>query len=550
MKKKEVQQQEIQVHDQMLAGATITVGNEQWNLARLTLAAQDATSAEHQLSFREAAMLYPKAVLFSLGISLAIIMEGYDTGLGASFFALPQFRQKYGIRLPNGDYQVKVAWQSAIGAINFASAVFGLLISGVLVERIGYRYTMFIGLSLLCGFIFVTFFAKDVVMLFFGFLLCGIPWGMFQSVASAYATDVAPLTLRPLLTSYINLCWVTGQFISTGVLRGLLHRQDQWAYRIPFAIQWVWPIPIAIFTYLAPESPWWLTRKDRLDDARKALRRMASTKVPDSQIDETLAVIYLTNMHEKQLEMGTSYLDLFKGTNLRRTEISTGAWLCQVLCGNWFGGQITYFMQQAGADSNASFGFGLGMNGVSFVSTITSWFLSPRVGRRTSYLWGMSAQLVTLLVIGFMGIPTAKTAGIQWATGGVLIFNVLCYMLTLGPVCYTIVPEVPAARLRSKTVVVARASYNAVAVGAGFLNPALFNPLGWNLIQKGGFVWAGFCLPALIWVYFRLPETKGRTPIELDAMFERHIRTREFRKVDVVAFEEEENLAATIKAEG
>ena len=52
-------------------------------------------------------------------------------------------------------------------------------------------------------------------------------------------------------------CWVFGQFIAAGVNRGCVTRQDQWAYRIPFAIQWMWPIPIAIGVMLAPESPWW-----------------------------------------------------------------------------------------------------------------------------------------------------------------------------------------------------------------------------------------------------------------------------------------------------
>jgi len=70
-------------------------------------------------------------------------------------------------------------------------------------------------------------------------------------VASSYAIDTAPLVLRPLMTSYISLCWAMGQFISTGVLKGLLDREDQWAYRIPFAIQWFWPIPLAIITAFA-----------------------------------------------------------------------------------------------------------------------------------------------------------------------------------------------------------------------------------------------------------------------------------------------------------
>lgn len=64
---------------------------------------------------------------------------------------------------------------------------------------------------------------------------------------------MSPVALRAYVTSYVNLCWAIGGFISTGVLRGALDRTDQWAYRIPFALQWIWPIPIIIGVGFAPE---------------------------------------------------------------------------------------------------------------------------------------------------------------------------------------------------------------------------------------------------------------------------------------------------------
>ena len=51
--------------------------------------------------------------------------------------------------------------------------------------------------------------------------------------------------------------WVIGQFIAAGVLRGFLDIESQWAYRVPFAIQWVWPPIILAGVIFAPESPWW-----------------------------------------------------------------------------------------------------------------------------------------------------------------------------------------------------------------------------------------------------------------------------------------------------
>ena len=46
-------------------------------------------------------------------------------------------------------------------------------------------------------------------MLLAGEILCGIPWGVFQTITTAYAAEVTPVALRPYLTTYVNLCWVS-----------------------------------------------------------------------------------------------------------------------------------------------------------------------------------------------------------------------------------------------------------------------------------------------------------------------------------------------------
>jgi SP family general alpha glucoside:H+ symporter-like MFS transporter len=115
-------------------------------------------------------------------------------------------------------------------------------------------------------------------------------------------------------------------------LRGLIDRHDNWAWRIPYAIQWAFPPPIIIGVLLAPESPTWLVRKGRLDDARKALRQLASGRSEDD-INNTVAMLVYTDQMEKESVEGVSYLDCFRGTNLRRTEIACMVWAAQVLCG-------------------------------------------------------------------------------------------------------------------------------------------------------------------------------------------------------------------------
>ena len=81
--------------------------------------------------------------------------------------------------------------------------------------------------------VFVVFFAPSLPVLLVGEILCGFPWGALATSAPAYASEVLPTALRTYMTSYTNMCFILGQLISSGVLRGLVHRQDEWGYKIP-----------------------------------------------------------------------------------------------------------------------------------------------------------------------------------------------------------------------------------------------------------------------------------------------------------------------------
>jgi MFS transporter, SP family, general alpha glucoside:H+ symporter len=110
-------------------------------------------------------------------------------------------------------------------------------------------------LMCLSGFLFIVFFAPNKGVLLAGELLCGFPWGIFATTAPAYASEVLPLQLRVYFTSYTNMCFIIGQLISGGLMKGLVSRTDQWGYRIPFAVQWFWPLVLTPLIFMAPESP-------------------------------------------------------------------------------------------------------------------------------------------------------------------------------------------------------------------------------------------------------------------------------------------------------
>lgn len=499
--------------------------------------ANKATEAEQTMTLKQGIKLYPKAIAWSMFLSTAIIMEGFDKVLIGNLMAVDAFKMKFGVQLADGTYQVTAAWQAGFLNGAFVGEFMGLLLNGYLADRFGYKKTMIGALFAVNLFIFIVFFAHNNVMLLCGLMLCGVPWGVFQTLTCTYAAEVAPVPLRPILTTYVNLCWVIGQFLASGVLKGVAMRQDQWAYRIPYALQWMWPIPLMIGFSFAPESPWWLVRKNRDADAKKMLNRLTSPdKHPEFNADETIAMMRHTNELEKAVSEGTSYLDCFKGTDLRRTEIAAMTWFTQAFCGAALIGQSTYFFQQAGLSDPDAFSMSLGQYAIGGVGVFIAWALIQRVGRRTLYVVGDMVMVVLLCVIGGLGVIPAGNIGAQWAIGSMLLLFCAAYNCTVGPVCYAIVAEIPSTRLRQKTVVIARNTYNLASCVGNILTPRMLNPSAWNWGAKTGFFYAGTCFLCFVWAYFRLPEPKGRTYAELDVLFEKRISARKFASTQVDIF--------------
>lgn len=219
--------------------------------------AHHATDVEHNISIWQALKTYKKAAIWSVLISTTVIMEGYDVTLLGSFMAYPAFKRKYGSWTgEESEWQITASWQNALNVTGAIGTIIGALLNGFLTAKFGHRRVIMGGMVALSAFIFIVFFAPNTGVLLAGEFLCSIPWGQcglnavfdeyivltcipgaFATTGPAYAAEVTPVALRAYLTAYINLCWCTGQFISAGVLRGLVNNETQWGYRVPFAIQ-------------------------------------------------------------------------------------------------------------------------------------------------------------------------------------------------------------------------------------------------------------------------------------------------------------------------
>ncbi|KAF5507916.1 Maltose permease MAL31 [Colletotrichum aenigma] len=504
----------------------------------LAAEAKQAADSEHQMTLLEAITTYPKAIAWSILLSSTLIMEGYDLALLSNLYSSQYFNQKYGAYSEaQGKYILSAAWQSGLSNGARGGEIIGLILAGWTADRYGYKMTTIGFLVLMIAFIFVLFFAPNVKILVLGEVLCGIPWGAFQSVTPAYASEVAPVVLRPYLTTFINMCWVIGQFFAAAVNKGSFQHANEWAYRIPFAVQWVWPVPILVGVCFAPESPWWYVRHNNKPAARASLLRLTSRNQPNFNPDETIAMIKHTNEMEKRVKEGVTYADCFRGTDLRRTEIVIGIWLVQTLGGQNLMGYFSYFLVQAGMDANNSFSLSMGQYALGMVGTAGSWFLMHKLGRRTIHFSGLCAQFTLLLIVGCLSFSGTNAA--VWAIAAMLIIFTFVYDFTVGPVTYSLISELSSTRLKAKTIVMARAGYNASNIFVNVMTNYQLSSTAWDWGARTAFFWAGTCLLSSVWVYFRVPEPKGRTYAELDLLFEHGVSARKFASTKIDPYSRE-----------
>lgn len=235
--------------------------------------AKAATDKEHSMTLIEGLRTYPKAIGWSVLISMCITMEAFDGCLLNTFYGMPQFTEAFGEQTADGGYEIPARWQSGLSNGTQCGQIIGLFINGWASERFGYRWTVIVCLAMITCWVSIMFTATSLNQLLVAYILSGIPWGVFQTLCITYASEVCPVALRGYLTTWVNFCWGLGQVIGVGAVRGCLDIEGRDAYRIPYSLQWMWPLPLALGIFLAPESPWWLVRKGRLDDAKKSLIR-------------------------------------------------------------------------------------------------------------------------------------------------------------------------------------------------------------------------------------------------------------------------------------
>jgi SP family general alpha glucoside:H+ symporter-like MFS transporter len=516
---------EVEKHPAHVENSADLDGNAK--LAAYKAGAMEAENVELNMGVLEAVRLYPMASLWAFIMSCTIIMESYCVFLMGAFVAMDQFKREYGVLDHEQKWQIEASWQSALQMGGPLGAIIGVCIAGPITSRIGYRWATILGLMVLNAFIFVFYFANSLAVMFVSQLLEGVPWGIFIANAPAYCSEIVPIKLRAPATQMLQMFWAIGAIIVGGVCYVYESKLDPSAYRIPIALQWMFPTPLAILLFIAPESPWWLVRKGRLEEAAVAIRRLGSKAVA-TPAEETVAMMRRVIELEKT-DKEPSILELFRGTDLYRTLIVCGVYAAQNLTGNLIANQAVYFFRQAGMDSNTAFALGLITSALQTIFVMLSWILTTYMGRRTIYVWGSLINVCFLVALGIAGsVEETKSAQLAMASLGLIVS--VGFTLGPAPASWVIIGETSAIRLRPLTTGIGRAAYYIVNIPCIFLATYMLNSTGVDLGGRCGYVWGATGFVCFVVAYFYLPEMKGRSYREIDILFKRKVPARQWKK--------------------
>ncbi|RDW93464.1 uncharacterized protein DSM5745_00786 [Aspergillus mulundensis] len=472
-------------------------------------------TAMDKLTLRQLVVKHPAVIWWAFYWGMTAVAWGFDAQINGAVISIESFRRAFGY-VQDGEAILPASWQSAFNTVTSVGGFFSAFFCSWLADRIGRKWTLFVGLMLLTGGILGEMFtlARGGFVAVKILLGCGL--GFMLTLAPLTISELTPVALRGVALSGVNLGIAIGQLLSSAVIRAFGSRSDSWGFQAPFAIQLFFIVFLLAFLPFSPETPWHLVRKGRREDALRSLRRLYG---PNVDVEAEAASIECTVVFERESsEHSATWAQCFRGTDLLRTSISLGVFVCQHSAGIIFVlGYSTYFFQLAGLPETESFNLGVGVTACGVAGNIVSWFVVNSLGRRTVFLTGMFSLLVLLLLIGIMDVIPAN--GAQWVQAAATVIYNFVYFATIGSMAYTILGETSSAALRAKTSGLAAATQSILGVAMNFANPYMVNPDEGNLQGKVGFVFGALCAVACVWSFFYIPELKGRSIDEIDQLF-------------------------------
>ncbi|KAG7131285.1 General alpha-glucoside permease like protein [Verticillium longisporum] len=484
---------------------------------------------EHNRTWGQTLRKDPR-LLFWIGVMLwTLIVRGFESGASGALISIPVFRRRFGV-LIEGTYFISTKWQSVISGAPNGAAIVGAWGASFLADRYGSKPIILLAAVINIVSVGIEFGATSLAMFFVGKMFNFLAIGALLNLCTAYIADVAPLAIRASAIGFCNLLQCIGPFIAAIMSNYTAKWDTDWSWKALVAAQWGFAAVALVGQIFMPESPVYLVRMGKMTAAQKSLERMYSDP---QDAKGHLHRISLT-LEEAELSNTGSYIDCFRGTNLRRTLICIMVFLSEPMAGLGFVGSYGALMYQyLGISDQKSFEIRIGAEVLSMSGATIAFLMADWWGRRPMYLLGCISICILMLCMAISG-SFDTTAAITASVGFYTMFN-FWYNVGVGSTVYALAGELPTSVLRAKTLAISISTSNSINTFFAFISPFMFNPDYGNLKAKIGFVFGAFMFIFAILAYFFVPETRRRTYEELDELFMKKVPTRQFRKYVTVA---------------
>lgn len=347
----------------------------------------------------------------------------------------------------------------------------------------------------------------------------GFGMGAKGATVPVYAAENSPPQIRGALVMTWQLWTAFGILLGT-VANVVVKDVGAIAWRLQLGSAFIPALPLAMFIYFCPESPRWLMKKNRYQQAFRSLKRLRHHQI---QAARDLFYIHTLLEEEKKVIRGETYLkramELFTIPRVRRATVASGVvMLGQQMCGiNIIAFYSSTIFVSSGFTTDQALFASLGFGAVNFVFAFPAVFTIDTFGRRALLLFTFPNMCWTLLVAGLGTLlPEGSTARLAVVATFVYLFCAF-YSPGEGPVPFTYSAEVFPLAQREQGMSWAVATCLFWAAVLSLTLPAMLGAM----TPAGVFgFYAGLNLLAFFMIFLFVPETKQLTLEELDNVFE------------------------------
>lgn len=439
--------------------------------------------------------------------TMGALAFGYDTGIIAGalpFMTLPA---------DQGGLGLNAYTEGLVTASLIVGAAFGSLAAGYLADRYGRRTTL-----RLLSILFVlgalgTAVAPSVQLMVVARFVLGLAVGGGSATVPVFIAEIAGPKRRGRLVSRNELMIVSGQllaYVLSALLAWLVHENGIWRYML--AIAMVPGILLFAGTFLLPTSPRWLAAKGRLEEAEAVLERLRDTP------EEVEREVEEMRESEEQAKHRPPLRELLsQGWVVKLLLLGIGlGFVAQFTGVNAFMYYTPIILKSTGMGTSAALTATIGNGVVSVIATLLGIWAIGRAGRRTLLLTGLVIVVLAQMALGsvLLWLPQNLTQS-YLALACILVF-LLFMQMCIAPVYWLLMSELFPNQVRGLLTGVAVAVQWLCNATVAFSFPVALEWIG-NYTFYG---FAAINLGSLLFVYFCLPETRGKSLEEI----ERHLK--------------------------